>query len=218
MLCYQAVDQVLCLISSATITLASEAPARTFLALLVLDILQVVCDIFERGLAQDLLAPLIATFFSCFESCNSPTETGKDVSRKQPCANEIRETFTASLAYNAYILLCKSLGDTYMSATLDKNYDMIWQLCCSVDEALSNHTPFPTSQPVFVLSDEESETVRATSKVKPAPNATEKKAFDSESFSPDVESRKDAKSASLERAVPVQLETRYNMQWAIIYY
>jgi hypothetical protein len=90
-----------------------------------------------------------------------------------------------------------------MSATLDKNYDMIWQLCCSVDEALSNHTPSPTSQPVFVLSDEESETVRATSKVKPAPNATEKKAFDSE---------------SLERAVPVQLETRYNMQWAIIYY
>ena len=199
MLCYQAVDQVLCLISSATITFASEAPARTFLALLVLDILTVVCNIFERGSAQDLLAPLIATFFSCFESCASPIETEKAGSTARSCVNEIRDTFTASLAYNAYIPLCKCLGDTYMTATLDKNNDMIWQLCCSVDEALSTHTPSPSSQPVFVLSDEESET-GSTLNVKPAPER---------SHSPDVESRKDAKGASLERAAPVQVQPRY---------
>ena len=198
MLCYQTVDQVMCLVSSATLTFANEAPARTFLALLVLDILKVVCDIFERSAAQDLLSQLIATFFSCFASCGSPIEAEKSGSAKQPCANEISDTFTASLAYNAYIPLCKCLGDTYMTATLDKNHDMIWQLCCSVDGGLSNHTPSPTSQPVFLTSDHESETQPRT-KVKIPPEKNP---------SPEVESRKDAKNASLERAASAQMDTR----------
>jgi hypothetical protein len=75
-----------------------------------------------------------------------------------------------------------------MAATLDKNNDMIWQLCCSVDEALSNHTPPPTSEP------------QPASKVK-LPQE--------KSYSSDVESRKDAKNASLERAASSHTETRY---------
>ena len=195
MLCYQAVDQVLCLISSVTISFANEAPARTSLAFLVLDIFRVVCDIFERGSAQDLLAPLIETFFSCFELCASPNEP--DGSMKQPCANEIRETFTASLAYDAYIPLCKSLGDTFMGTTLKENYDVIWQLCCTVDKALSNHTPSATAKPVSILSDEETENDQ-TFKVKLPPNATENS---ERSSSLEKETRSDAKSF---------METRYN--------
>lgn len=210
MLCYQAVDQVLCLISSVTISFANEAPARTLLALLILDIFRVVCDIFERSSAQDLLAPLIATFFSCFELCASPNEPREDASIKQPCVNEIRETFTASLAYDAYIPLCKSLGDTFMGATLDKNYDMIWQLCCTVDKALSNHTPSPTAQPVFILSDEETETDRNL-KVKPAPNVNNNAERNS---SLERETRNDAKSGSLERTVLSSTETRYYKPFA----
>ena len=181
-----------CLMSSPSITFASEAPGRTFLALLILDILKVVCDILERKYAQDLLAPLISTFFSCFDLSLHETD-----SVEQACWNEIRDTFTASLAYNAYILLCKSLGDTYMGATLDKTYDVVWQLCCSVDHALSNHTPSPTSQSVFVLSDAETgPALKAKLPANPPEN------------SPDIETRKDAKSGSMERSGPVQVETR----------
>ena len=199
MLCYQAVDQVLSLISSVTISFANEAPARSTLALLILDIFKVVCDIFERGSAQDLLASLIATFFSCFESCASPTKPDTDGSTKQLCVNEIRETFTASLAYDAYIPLCRSLGDTFMTATLDKNNDTIWQLCCSVDKALSNHTPSPTAQPVFILSDEDMET---------KPNLKVKENAE-KSSSLDRETRNDGKSGSLERNASGSAETRY---------
>ncbi|XP_028396070.1 WD repeat-containing protein 81-like [Dendronephthya gigantea] len=188
MLCYQALDLVLCLISSATITFASEAPARTFLALLILDILQVVCEIFERPSAQDLLSPLIATLFSCFEFGSTPTSPNKDSSPGQPCADEIRETFNASLAYNLYITLCKCLGDTYMTATLDKNNEMIWQLCCSVDKALSNHTPKAMT---------------------PTDTEPKPKPFDSESsYLAEPETRKVAKSASLERSDAFQQEKR----------
>ena len=205
MLCYQAVDQVLSLVSSVTISFANEASARSTLALLILDIFKVVCDIFERGSAQDLLAHLIATFFSCFELCTSPTKPDKDGSTKQPCVNEIRETFTALLAYDAYIPLCRSLGDTFMTATLDKNNDMIWQLCCSVDKALSNHTPSPTEQPVFILSDEDMET-NPNLKAKHAPNINENA---EKSSSLDRETRNDGKSGSLERNASGSAETRY---------
>lgn len=206
MLCYQAVDQVLSLLSSVTISFANEAPARSTLALLILDIFKVVCDIFERDSAQDLLASLIATFFSCFELCRSPTKPEKDGSTRQPCVNETRETFTASLAYDAYIPLCRSLGDTFMTATLDKNNDMIWQLCCSVDKALSNHTPSPTAQPVFILSDEEISITNPNLKVKHAPNMIENA---EKSSSLDRETRNDGKSGSLERNASSSAETRY---------
>lgn len=191
MLCYQVLDQILCLISSATITFASEAPARAFLALLVLDILQVVCEIFERPSAQDLLSPLIASLFSYFEFGSTPTSPNKDGSPGQPCADEIRETFNASLAYNLYIPLCKCLGDTYMTTTLDKNYEMIWQLCCSVDKALSNHTPAAKA---------------------PTDADSSLKSFDSESsYSAEQGTRRVVKTASLERSDAIQQEKRYRL-------
>lgn len=206
MLYYQVVDQVLCLIASPSISFASEAPARTFMALLILDILKVTCDIFERKTAQDLLAQFIATFFSCFDCSTFPIEVKTNGVAKQTCVSEMRETFTASLAYNAYIPLCKCLGDTYMATTLDKNNEMIWQLCCSVDKALSNHTPLPNFQPVFVLSDKEY-IPHLESRIKPAPVDREK-VFDHErNYSSEVATRKDVKCVSFERAAPV---TRYS--------
>lgn len=211
-LCHQTLHQVLCLLSSGTISFASGAPARTSLALLIIDVLSIICDILERDEAKDLLAPLIGTFFSAFDQAFSvPVRSESDVApvtlleatvQVQPCAKEIQQTFTASLAYNTYIPLCKNLGDTYMEATLC-NYDMIWQLCCSMDKGLSNHTPPMNLQPMFVLSDDEQETCVVAPDSELSAHATNKRASGvsfERSYSPTTEMKKEANTGSLERS------------------
>ena len=89
-----------------------------------------------------------------------------------------------------------------MEATL-YNYDMIWLLCCSMDKGLSNHTPPMTSQPKFVLSDEEPEATVVTSDACSGLAANKRMAeisLERSSNSTSVEMKKDTSLGRLEQS------------------
>ena len=154
----------------------------------------------NREIAQDLMAPLLQQFFSCFDgiyslhndengckyvtrkyslcekydiNCldmskkpenakfvgldessgasfpNKPDRRIQNVSIDDVLANdkfernnndekfaEIYETFSPSVAYHAYVLFCRVLGNIYIENTL-YNSDLVLQLCAKYDDRLT---------------------------------------------------------------------------------
>lgn len=206
---------------------AAGAVVRKFLLRKLIDILGLLSQRMNREVAQELMAPLLQQFFSCFDGIYSTSKAGdgstyvirkstliyddfgvnmsrlgsspsslsrgnrvsknmsiddilmsdtQESNNNNDKLSEIYETFSPSVAYHAYVLFCRVLGNIYIEKTL-YNSELIILLCSRHDDGLtvgSNDLTLesPTSanpqkakwlQPLESKEDDDSETtVRST--------------------------------------------------------